>query len=402
MERAEQMVIVGGIAADQWGLVTAKQVAEQGVNGVRLKRLTDAGLLEHVSRGVYLVPGAGYPQHLEIKAAWLRLAPAKAAWQRESTDPDSGVVSHTSACLLHDLGDIPAGDVEITVPRRRVSRDPDVRLRIGALEPADITLIDGLPVTTAERTIVDLLRSRADAGHIGGVIADAEHRDLIALDALADRVQAFAKSYGVSPTADGRVLIDHLVAQGGARLRADDVRDVALAAYGNGAADMVRGFAIDTSALQLVIAGLPLQLPTILTPELREVLRAIAAPADAALLESFRAALAPLTAETNGHLKDAVDRMATPMAEVLRENLRHLDVPSAASMRQMLGPLAGLEETGRQSPRHALSAIPAADGPRSSPALPSAAAAADVEEAEAEDAVDRPTGARGEPPVVGP
>ncbi|MFJ4674045.1 type IV toxin-antitoxin system AbiEi family antitoxin domain-containing protein [Kitasatospora purpeofusca] len=360
MERVEQMVIVGGIAADQWGLVTAKQAAEQGVNGVRLKRLTDAGLLEHVSRGVYLVPGAGYPQHLEIKAAWLRLAPAKAAWQRESSDPDSGVVSHTSACLLHDLGDIPAGEVEITVPRRRVSRDPDVRLRTGVLEPADITLIDGLPVTTAERTVVDLLRSRADAGHIGGVIAAAEHRDLVVLDALADRVRPFAKSYGVSPAADGRVLIDHLVAQGGARLRADDARDLARAAYGQGAADIVLGRALESAELQRILAGLPRV--------------ALALSSDEAVAENLRSIAVLYSAQTTTHIKDAIERVLLPVTESLGESLRGLALPSAAAMQQMFSPFVGLDEAVRYSLQEALRAVSAVSVPRTAPALPQLAA----------------------------
>jgi predicted transcriptional regulator of viral defense system len=223
MDRGEQLAALGGIAADQWGLITAAQAKDAGLNGVQLLRLTETGLLESVGRGVYLLTAAGQPQHLEIKVAWLRLQPKVPAWERRPGDPDSGVISHASACQLHDLGDIPAPRVEISVPRRRATNEPFVHLRTAVLDPADITLVDGLPVTTAPRTIVDLLQAKADGGHLGAVIAEAERRDLISLPELAERVGPFARKYGLPRTADGQDLIDHLVAQGGEHLRSHEM-----------------------------------------------------------------------------------------------------------------------------------------------------------------------------------
>jgi hypothetical protein len=225
MDRATQLVIVNGLAADQWGLFTAQQAAEAGVNAVHLKRLVDADLLENVGRGVYRLPGAAVPEHLEIKVAWLRLDPKRLAWGRSAADPGWGVVSHGSACLVHGLGDIPAGEVEITVARRRGTRIPFVRLHTGPLEPSESTTVDGLPVTSVERTVLDLLHARADGGHIGGVIADAERRGLISTDALAPRVAAFAQAYGLPARSTGQALIDHLVTQAGTQLRSTEVEN---------------------------------------------------------------------------------------------------------------------------------------------------------------------------------
>ena len=227
MNRVQQMVLLGRLAADQWGLITTAQAKSLGLNAVQLKRLADAELLESVGRGVYLVTGNGMPEHVDIKVAWLRLRPEVAAWERKPEDPDSGVVSHASACLLQDLGDIPAGEVEITVPRRRTTREPFVRLHIAPIAPADVVIVDGLPVTNATRTIVDLLRRRADGGHIGGVITDAERRDLLSVDALAERVGEFVRPYGLPPTADGRSLIEYLAAQSGENLRSQEIERAA-------------------------------------------------------------------------------------------------------------------------------------------------------------------------------
>ncbi|MEU6381984.1 transcriptional regulator [Streptomyces bauhiniae] len=186
---------------------------------MRLLRLAEAGLLESVSRGVYLVTAAGMPRPQDIKAAWLRLMPKEFAWDRPAGHPDSGVVSHASACLLHELGDIPAPEVEISVPRRRTTTEPFVRLRTAVLEGNEATVVDGLPVTTPLRTITDLLRAKADGGHVGGVVAEAERRGLVDLDVLGETVQPCARKYGLKATATGRDLIDHLVAQAGESLR---------------------------------------------------------------------------------------------------------------------------------------------------------------------------------------
>ncbi|MFE7816158.1 type IV toxin-antitoxin system AbiEi family antitoxin domain-containing protein [Streptomyces sp. NPDC057433] len=256
MDRTEQLAILSGTAADQWGLVTAAQAGNLGVGGVRLMRLTEAGLLESVGRGVYALPAVGLPRHLDIKVAWLRLQPGVPAWERPLGGRDSGVVSHASACRLHDLGDLPAPEVEISVPRRRTTTEPFIRLRTACLDAADITVVDGLPVTTAARTVVDLLRTKVDGGHVGGVIADAERRDLVDIGVLADAVQPYARKYGLPATATGDELIEHLAGQAGRSLHSQEVArageegfaiggSVALARYFNAqiqAADAVKPF----------------------------------------------------------------------------------------------------------------------------------------------------------------
>ncbi|MFG3208024.1 type IV toxin-antitoxin system AbiEi family antitoxin domain-containing protein [Streptomyces sp. NPDC048192] len=127
MDRTEQVAVLSEAAADQWGLVTSAQAKELGVNGVQLLRLTEAGLLSNVGRGVYLLTAVGVPPHLDVKVAWLRLQPKKFLWERPAGDPDSGVVSHASACQLLDLGDIPR-------PRSRDQR-PAPAHHDGALRP---------------------------------------------------------------------------------------------------------------------------------------------------------------------------------------------------------------------------------------------------------------------------
>ncbi|MGH3932114.1 MAG: type IV toxin-antitoxin system AbiEi family antitoxin domain-containing protein, partial [Pseudonocardiaceae bacterium] len=156
MKVAQALRIVGDYAAGQWGMVTTAQAVAAGVDRTTLARLVNAGLLESPARGVYLVPAAS-PTHVDERAAWLRLEPSRAAWQRQALDADGGVLSHRSATRIHGLGDLLTSGVDITVPRRRTTRDPRVHLRRGTLTADEVIVIDGLPVTTAERTVLDLL-----------------------------------------------------------------------------------------------------------------------------------------------------------------------------------------------------------------------------------------------------
>lgn len=219
MQPLDAVAVLSALASDQFGLVTSAQAREHGVGGAMLRRLLDALVLLPVARGVYRAAAAPEPAHLEIIVAWLRLDPARAAWRRDGRGRDDAVVSHSSACVLIGLGELPHPRVELTVPRRRRTLDPAVRLhvRIGAIEPDDLTVACGLPVTTAARTIADLLRESADGGHVGGVIAAAADRGLVDPVVLGDRVAVFAGRYGMRG-APGHAFVTALAAQAGATL----------------------------------------------------------------------------------------------------------------------------------------------------------------------------------------
>ncbi|MFJ2598756.1 type IV toxin-antitoxin system AbiEi family antitoxin domain-containing protein [Streptomyces erythrochromogenes] len=219
MDRSEAIRRLGVIAADQWGLATARQAQAAGLSRVDLTRLIDAYLLQRAMHGVYQLPGGTPTPHLDIKAAWLRLDPGVPAWERPLTGDRAAVVSHASACQLYDIGDIPADNVEISVPRRRTTREPGVILHRAAIDVDEVTLVDGLPTTTVDRTICDLLRARADGGHVGRVLADADQRGMTDTRVLADRVQPHARAYGLPKNASGSDLLNFLAEQAGFTLR---------------------------------------------------------------------------------------------------------------------------------------------------------------------------------------
>ncbi len=158
------------LAQEQWGLVTRRQAEQVGIPQTTLDRLTAPGsALERVAHGVYRLSGTPIPEHLELRAAWLQLAPGVPAWER---GPEQGVVSHRSAAALYGLGHLPADRHEFTLPQRRQTRRSDVRLHVLPLTDAEWIRLSGLPVTRPARIAADLLADREDPGAVAQVVAD--------------------------------------------------------------------------------------------------------------------------------------------------------------------------------------------------------------------------------------
>ncbi|MFF7867784.1 substrate-binding domain-containing protein [Streptomyces qaidamensis] len=236
MSQADTLRALDARAAGQWGLVTTAQAKLDGVQGVQLLRLERSGALESVGHGVYRLAASPPPEHLRIKVAWLRLDPGTPARDRRTDGPGSGVVSHTSACAVHGLGGRPHDPVELTVSSRRTTRDETVVLHRARMDAEDITVVDGLPVTTVPRTVVDLLEDRADAARTGAFLAEAAARGLVCVDDLAPRVAAFAGAYGLPAEASGAELLEFLCEQAGRPLPARKAGRPAARASGPGAA----------------------------------------------------------------------------------------------------------------------------------------------------------------------
>ncbi len=198
---------LGALAAEQWGLFTTAQAGRVGVSSQQLARLAGQGVVERVRHGVYRVAGAPPGVRDHVRAVWLALRPAQTAGQRLAGRLAGGsggvegveVVSHRSAAALHGLGDLDADRAEFSVGTRRQSRDRDVRFHLAKLGAGDWAVLDGLPVTTAERTLVDLARGHLDGGHLAGVVRDAVTTLHLEPGVVARALAPFARRYGAAP-----------------------------------------------------------------------------------------------------------------------------------------------------------------------------------------------------------
>ena len=203
---AEVVARVSRLASGQWGLLTAAQAEREAVTRSQLNRLAEAGVLERVERGVYATTSST-DENRALRAAWLALDPARTAEERLANTVGAGVVSHTSAAGLHKLGDLLDDVPEVTYPQRKQTRR-GIRLHRGDLTEADITLVDGLPTTTEERTVADLIRDGHDPEHVAQIIGQGVRRGVIDLPDLAEHLEPLARRYGQP---DGQSLVTHLL-----------------------------------------------------------------------------------------------------------------------------------------------------------------------------------------------
>jgi hypothetical protein len=194
MTQASSVRRIADLTQDQWGLVTRRQLEDARFAPTTIERLTaPGGVLERVSWGVYQLAGTPIPDHRDLRAAWLQLAPRQRAWERA---PGQGVVSHRSAAALYGLGHLPADQHEFTVPARRQTRRPDVRIHVRPLHDGEWASRGGLLVTTPPRTASDLLRAREDPAAVAQVAADALRRGHASPGKLAAALAPSATAHG--------------------------------------------------------------------------------------------------------------------------------------------------------------------------------------------------------------
>ncbi|BCJ71893.1 hypothetical protein CS0771_14370 [Catellatospora sp. IY07-71] len=148
------MFEVQRIAETQDGLITAAQCRALGIAADRVKWFVRSRLWMTVTRGVYLVDadlrGTVLPLRALVRAG------------RLACGPEAVVVLH-SAALLHGIDGLRQDEraIHLSLPGDRAipKRLGDGRLMPHQLviDPADIVEIDGMRVTSALRTVADLL-----------------------------------------------------------------------------------------------------------------------------------------------------------------------------------------------------------------------------------------------------
>ncbi len=197
MSAMEAFGALSELAEDQWGLVTNAQARSVGVASSTLARLAAPGSsLERIAHGVYRVRGAVAPELLELRAAWLQLAPQVPAWRRTPTD---GVVSHRSAAAVLHLGDLPADRHEFTFAQRRQSRRSDVHFYRRSLQSGEWTRSagDSLLYTRPARIIADLLVDHDDPSAVATIVAEALERGLEHPETMVTALNPFAERFGL-------------------------------------------------------------------------------------------------------------------------------------------------------------------------------------------------------------
>jgi hypothetical protein len=183
---------IAGLADAQHGVVSRAQLLQAGLSVQAIDRRVQARRLITMHRGVYAV---GH-KRLRVEGRWMAavLACGKGA-----------ALSHPSAAALWELRRVGSGAIHVTVPG-----DPGRKQRAGiklhrstTLTARDVTVRDGIPVTTVARTIIDLARAMSpeelepivDAADKRGIVDFADLRK-----ATPASLKAVLRAYDPAPT----------------------------------------------------------------------------------------------------------------------------------------------------------------------------------------------------------
>ncbi|HEX2071735.1 MAG TPA: type IV toxin-antitoxin system AbiEi family antitoxin domain-containing protein [Thermoleophilaceae bacterium] len=171
------------LARRQHGVVTRAQLLALGLERGAVAHRLRSGRLHPIQRGVYAV---GRPA-LSREGMWTAAV---------ASCGEGAVLSHRSAAAAHGVAEPPTGPTEVTIPPGTVRARPGLRVYRRVVEPGERALVDGIAVTTVERTLLDLaalLSPRA----LEAAINAADKHDLVDPEKLRSTLARYAGRRGV-------------------------------------------------------------------------------------------------------------------------------------------------------------------------------------------------------------
>ncbi len=165
------------IATRQHGVISAEQLRTLGLKPGAIARRVRRSELIRLHRGVYAVGHRRLTAEARQLAAVLACGPG-------------ALLSHRSAADRHGLLRSGSPRIEVSAPRGRRPRDGIVVHRPRVLDEEDHAMVDGIPVTSVARTLVDIagvvdptrLERALDAAERAGTL------DAAAIERVLDRL----------------------------------------------------------------------------------------------------------------------------------------------------------------------------------------------------------------------
>ena len=141
---ADRDAALNRIAARQHRIVTTKRLSSLGFTPQWVTRQIADGQITRLHRAVYVVgPGPPTP-----RGRWLAAVLAAG---------EGALLAHTNAAALWGIAKSRGSRIDVTIPANRRAKLDGVRIRrCRRIHPDDISLVDSIPVTSAERTVCDL------------------------------------------------------------------------------------------------------------------------------------------------------------------------------------------------------------------------------------------------------
>ena len=180
---------LAAIAEENDGLLTAEQARQAGLTDSVLARLVQRGRIERTARGVYRIPYITPSRFSQYREAVL--------WAKANRGPKDVALSRATALSVYGISDANPHVIHLTVPksaRLRRQKPRGVVVHREDLTPEDISVHEGIPLTTISKTVADLLRSSARLDLVRQAISDARREGFIR-DTEAARLRGMVEAH---------------------------------------------------------------------------------------------------------------------------------------------------------------------------------------------------------------
>jgi very-short-patch-repair endonuclease len=167
---------IAELAGRQFGVVARRQIELLGVGREAIEVRLRSRRLHRLHRGVYAVG------HRALSIQGKRMAAVLASGP-------GAVLSHATAIALWGVGGSAGGPIHVTTAKKWRS-SAQIRRHYSLLPENEMTVLDGIPVTTVPRTIFDFA-AIASIDQVESAIREAEYRQLHDRLSLVDLLERY-------------------------------------------------------------------------------------------------------------------------------------------------------------------------------------------------------------------
>lgn len=172
-EHLDKFTTLYQLAEPQAGYFTTDQALTVGFSHRQLSYYASTGRFLRIRRGIYRLAHFPNSPHEDLFIAWLRVG-------------KGAVISHESALALYELSDVVPAETHLIVPPGASRRHPGLRLHTNRLQPDDVTVYAGLPVTTVPRTLAHVITAGLADELVVQAVREAIRRGLVTKKRLLD------------------------------------------------------------------------------------------------------------------------------------------------------------------------------------------------------------------------
>jgi hypothetical protein len=173
---------IAALALRQHGVVAIDQLRALGLGRQSIGHRLAIGRLHAIHRGIYAVGHGG----LTLRGRWTAAVLACGC---------DAVLSHRAAAALWGLRE--SARIDVTVPGNRRRPSGSIVVHRSAIPADETTVVDGIPVTTIPRTLLDLAAVVSPA-RVARAAHEAEVRRLGDVLSLADIIERHPRRRGIA------------------------------------------------------------------------------------------------------------------------------------------------------------------------------------------------------------